>query len=632
MNIAARIPAQFDQPASLSGLSGGRYGLRTAVDRYRTLDSTPEADFDNIAMLAAQILGTQSAAINFLDDHRQWFKARFQMGPRETSIAASLCALTIKSRDIVVTPDVHGDGRFASKPPVKRYPCIRFYAGMRILATDGTPVAVLCAFGPDPRPQGLTEAQQAILRHLALQVQSLLELRSSIAEGQRQVVAQAELSKKLQDVADRDVLTGLPHRGLFHKRLLKALRDAKRSGTRVMLMLVDVDHFKQINDSLGHDVGDALLCSFANRLRQAVRSSDTVARLGGDEFGVLLCGTHSDEEIMTVVRSFNERFHKPMTHRGRQVNCSASIGVAIFPDHALTAESLTKCSDLALSDAKRTRGSAKIFCHSLAEEFEREARMLLVAREGVESGRILAYYQPKIDLNSGRVVGFEALLRCNRPGHPPLLPESFAQAFVDRELALAISRQMIARVLDDIRAWVDQDLAFGHVAINTGPADFHADDFAERLLSEIELRGLRPSMIELEVTEGVFLGRGSHHVARALSLLSERGMRIALDDFGTGFASLVHLKQLRVDVLKIDRSFVAGIGQDLDDTAIVRALIGLGTSLGIMIVAEGIETPEQAHFVRRHGCDIGQGFLFSPARPPEEVPAMIALYSQHSVR
>lgn len=627
VTVAEALPPSAAQGASDRG-DQMRSNRRRAIVGYQILDSAPETEFDDIAMLAARICGTSSAAISFIDDHRQWFKATCGIDRCETPIASSFCAYAIESPEIMVVTDATLDTRFADNPLVIGAPYIRFYAGMRILAWDGTPIASLCVFDPAPRPQRLTEVQQMSLRVLAGQVKSLLDLRRSVIEREAQVIAQTALSTELRHVADHDVLTGLPHRGVFQKRLETTMRAAKRTGTRVALMLVDVDHFKQINDSLGHDVGDALLCSFASRLRTVTRATDTVARLGGDEFGVLLSGIGPDEEVAGIVRSLNDRLQKPMGHRGRQVDCRASIGLAIYPDHADTPECLTKCSDLALGEAKRTRGCVEKFRPSLAAEFEKETQMLAIARRGVEGQHIVPHYQPKIDLASGALVGFEALVRCNRIGGTPILPGMFAVAFADRELAAAISRQVLARVLDDVHRWVADGLAFGHVAINTCAADFSSDDFADRLFDGLDSRGLHPRMIEVEVTEGIFLGRGAHHVARALTMLSERGVRIALDDFGTGYASLTHLKQFPVDVLKIDRSFVEGIGKNPDDTAIVRALIGLGSSLGIETVAEGIETSAQAAFVQSHGCDIGQGFLFSAATPSELVPKIISRFAQ----
>ncbi len=593
-----------------------------AIARYNILDSEPESHFDNIAKLAARIVGTQTAAISFIDDTRQWFKARSGLETRETPISLSFCSHTIEADALLVINDATKDPRFAKNPLVTGPPNIRFYAGMRIRASDGTPIAALCVIDPVAR-QGLTPIEETTLRTLASQVEALLELRRLLIEREAQVAAQSLLSEKLRYVAEHDELTGLPRRDLFNKQLIEAMRHAKQTGERIALLFVDVDHFKLINDSLGHDAGDALLCGFAQKLRIILRDTDSAARLGGDEFGVILGGIGRQQQIAELVTSLNQRLQEPIPHRGRMINCKASIGLAVYPDHAADAEGLMKCADLALAEAKLSRGRVETFNPRMMEQFDRETDMLSVAREGLESGRIVAHYQPKIDLTTGALVGFEALVRCKTVDNVMIMPDNFAQAFDDRELAVAISSKMISSVLDDIRGWVDRGLSFGHVAINTGAADFSPNTFAETLLNQIALRGLAPSMIELEVTEGVFLGRGSQHVARALAVLSKAGVRIALDDFGTGYASLTHLKQFRVDVLKIDRSFVAGIGINFDDTAIVRALIGLGKSLGIATVAEGIETIAQAEFVRSHGCGVGQGFLFGKAQPREFVPAMI---------
>lgn len=605
-----------------------RLRRRDALAQYQILDSAPETHFDRIARLAASIVGTQTAAISFIDDTRQWFKARCGIQAQETPISVSFCSHAIEAGGMFVITDASQDPRFATNPLVTGPPHIRFYAGMRILAADGTPIAALCVIDPEPRPHGLSPVEATTLRTLAAQVEALLELRRLVIEREAQVAAQSRLSEQLRHLAENDDLTGLPRRDLFHKRLIKAMHDADQTGTQAALLFVDVDHFKQINDSLGHDAGDALLCGFAQKLRDTMRRTDTAARLGGDEFGIILSGIDRHDQIADVVQSLNQRFQEPVCHRGRMIRCKASVGVAVYPDHAADAKGLMKCADLALGEAKLSRGRAEIFHPRLMEEFDRETNLLSAARHGLEAGRIVVHYQPKIDLKTNALVGFEALVRCQTNDNVIIMPDNFAQAFNDRELAVGISRKMISAVLDDIRTWVELGLVFGHVAINTGAADFRSDTFAEMLLEEIGLRGLEPHMIELEVTEGVFLGRGSQHVARALTVLSRAGMRIALDDFGTGYASLAHLKKFRVDVLKIDRSFISGIGTNFDDTAIVRAVIGLGESLGIETVAEGIETEAQADFVRAQGCDIGQGFLFGQAQSAEFVPVMIGRFDQ----
>lgn len=618
------------KPRPTSGISACRSDSermrlqrRDAIARYNILDTVPETHFDNITKLAARIIGTHSAAISIIDDTRQWFKARCGLEARETPISVSFCAYAIKAGALLVINDALEDPRFADNPLVTGPPYIRFYAGRRILAADGTPIAALCVIDPVARPHGLTAVEAITLQTLASQVEALLELRRLVLEREEQVIAQSQLSDKLRYVAEHDELTGLPRRDLFQKQLNGAMRDARQTGSRLAMLFIDVDHFKQVNDSLGHDAGDALLCGFAERLRTTLRPTDSAARLGGDEFGVIMGDIDCEEEMAGLVQSLYQRFREPIRHRGRLIHCMASVGVAIYPDHATDPDNLMKCADLALAEAKLLRGRTEIFSQRMLKEFDRETKMLSIAREGLEAGRIFAHYQPKIDLNSGGLIGFEALVRCQSSDNGVIMPENFAQAFDDRELGVAISDKMISSVLDDIRNWVNGGLRFGHVAINIGAADFRNNAFAETLLNEIALRGLLPGMIELEVTERVFLGRGTQHVARALTLLSKAGVRIALDDFGTGFASLTHLKQFRVDVLKIDRSFISGIGTNFDDTAIVRALIGLGKSLGITTVAEGIETPAQAEFARSHGCDIGQGYLFGKAQPREVVPAII---------
>lgn len=594
-----------------------------AVARYNILDSAAERDFDNLTVLAAEVFGASFAAISFIDRTRQWFKAELGLGVDETPIEQSFCAHALESPDIFLVTDASLDPMFDTNPLVTGHPHIRFYAGMRVLANDGTPIAAICVMDPQPRPDGVTEAQRLTLQILASQVESLLELRYALIQQKQQVALQRTLSRQLRHMSNHDELTGLPRRNLFREKLDAALEQARQSGRRAAVMTVDVDHFKQINDSFGHDVGDSLLCAFAKRFRAATRKTDTVARLGGDEFGLVIPDIDADDDLKMLLRSLGERLHKPFKHNGRVIDCEASIGVAIYPDHATSADELVKCSDLALAAAKTSRGCSAIFSSAMAEDFDRQARMLDIARAAIAANELIPHYQAKVSLATGRIVGFEALARCKQAGAPPLLPEKFAHAFTDGKLAADISRQMLAQVLDDVRHWVDIGAAFGHIAINSSATDFKSDDFAERLLDAIDSRGLDPAMIELEITEGVFLGRGAEQVTRALALLNARGVRVALDDFGTGFASLTHLKKFPVDVIKIDRSFVAGVATNPDDATIVRALIGLGKSLGIETVAEGIETVEQASFLRRHGCNLGQGFFYSAPAPAADVPSLI---------
>ncbi len=584
-----------------------------ALARYAILDTAPENEFSELAILAAEIFNAPFAAISFLEHDRQWFKAGVGIDIRETPIDQSFCQYAIRTEQPFIVKDARLDPKFAGNAFVTSAPGIRFYAGMRVLANDGTAIGALCVFDDKPRSQDLSILELKTLKVLAGQVQSLLELRRSLLEQEREVERKETLAHKLRHVADHDPLTGLPHRGPFQDSLNKISHLASDCNDRIALVVVDIDHFKQINDALGHDVGDAVLRSLAQNLREVIREGDIVARLGGDEFGILMYGITNTQSLTDIVASLNNRLQQSVKYNGRDVEYHVSIGISTYPDQAKTTGELAKYSDLALAAAKSVRSSVAHFDPSMALEFERESAMLSLARKGLAEGRIVPFYQPQIDLRTNHVVGFEALARYVQNEKTTLLPKMFSHAFNDLKVARDLGRELLKRVLDDIAAWNDSGMEELTVAINTSAADFNGDDFAERLIAELAARKINPHQIEIEVTEGVFLGRGAHHVLRALRRLHIHGVRIALDDFGTGYGCLTHFKQFPIDIIKIDRSFVAGIAKNPDDTSIVKALIGLGQSLGIQTIAEGIETTQQKDFVQRHGCDIGQGFLFGRA-------------------
>jgi diguanylate cyclase (GGDEF)-like protein len=376
-------------------------------------------------------------------------------------------------------------------------------------------------------------------------------------------------------------------------------------------MLFDVDNLKRINDTLGHDAGDALLRVFARRLVEVAPEGATVGRLGGDEFAILIPSVGSAIDVARCATSLLESLRAPFSHNGRTLDCAASIGASIFPEHGNNPTELLKSADLALYAAKSAgRGRTRIFRPEMRSDLQRQFSMISMAKDALANARIEAFYQPKIDLNTRRLVGFEALLRWHDQQGGTHQPADIRAAFDDPDLSIEITDQMLGNVTRDLRHWLDQGHDPVSVAVNTSANDFRYDDFAERVLENLSRCGLPPSMIEIEVTETVFLGRGAHYVDRALRMLSAAGIRIALDDFGTGYASLSHLKQYPVDILKIDRSFVSNLEHSPDDAAIVDAVIDLGRNLGITIIAEGVETRAQADHLRTRGCAVGQGFLF----------------------
>ena len=391
------------------------------------------------------------------------------------------------------------------------------------------------------------------------------------------------------------------------------------------LLLLDVDEFKRTNDSLGHDAGDALLCTFAERLRRVVRPEDLVARLGGDEFAIIVMGVETEKGLARFAAKMFAALHEPCLHAGKLLECRASVGASLFPLHGDSPGDLLKASDLALYVAKSGgRGMLRMFEDGMRAETQRRNSMITLARRALTEDLIVPHYQPKMELASGRIAGFEALLRWHHPRQGLGMPESIRAAFEDPNLAAEISDRMIDRVLADVRCWLNDGVEFGHVAINAAAAEFRPGNFAERLLERMDSASIPRGCIQLEVTETVFLGRGSEYVERALQTLSAAGVAIALDDFGTGFASLSHLKQFPVHIIKIDRSFVRDLQVDGGDGAIVDAVVSLGKSLSIDVVAEGIETRAQHDTLLALGCRYGQGFLYGRAEPADATRSLLA--------
>ena len=400
---------------------------------------------------------------------------------------------------------------------------------------------------------------------------------------------------RIRHLAHHDSLTGLPNRALFHDRLDGALAQARRAGNRAALLLLDLDNFKGVNDTLGHDAGDDLLRAVAGRLRGCLRGSDTVARLGGDEFALILCGLESDGQAAVVAQKIIAAIAQPITCGGQEIRAATSIGIAIFPDDADEPRPLLKNADIALYHAKaEERGGHCFFQSSMRAQVEHRRASERNLREALAQDRLELVYQPIVALNDGTLVGFEALLRWRRDGELHSIGEVLTLA-EETGLIVPIGDFVVRRAAADLRGWRDFGLDPGRVALNLAAAQFERGDLADTIDAIFAHSELGFEHLAVEVAERVLLGRKSERVSLALADLHRRGATVTIDDFGTGYASLNHLKQFPVDHLKIDRSFVAGIDEDPDDAAIVRAVINLGHSLGKSVIAVGIEDRGPAH-------------------------------------
>ncbi|MCZ7450795.1 EAL domain-containing protein [Agrobacterium rhizogenes] len=418
---------------------------------------------------------------------------------------------------------------------------------------------------------------------------------------------------RLTHLAHFDALTGLNNRSSFNDALSGLFNNLEKTGAGFAMLLVDLDHFKDINDSLGHPAGDVVLKQVAHILRKIFYSGEVVARLGGDEFAILLPGIDNASTLEAIAHNAVAAIASAYPLAGRFLPVSASIGGAVAPLHASDEGMLTQIADLALYAAKGKRNTATIFDESSHTQRLQDIQLAAGLAAAIDRDEFVVHYQRKIDLQTGGHLGFEALVRWQHPELGLLPPARFLHLIKRNNFIRGMTRCVVNTVASDLRAWKAKGLQPGSVAINLPEAMLVGKDGFELIDATIHANGLDWEDLAVEVTEDVFLNRGADQIRETITEFRRRGMSVALDDFGTGFASLVHLRDFPFDELKIDRSFVTDLGTDIRSEQIVTAMIDLARSLGKRCVAEGIETPAQYDFLLRARCDIGQGYLF--ARP-----------------
>ena len=439
----------------------------------------------------------------------------------------------------------------------------------------------------------------------------------------RDVSEARRVAEEMMHASQHDFLTGLPNRLLMEDRLGQAIALAERHSGEVAVLYLDLDQFRQVNDSLGHMVGDKLLQSVAERLQEQVRTPDTVSRQGGDEFVVLLQEVKGKADVELVTKRILEAVAEVHSIGENEVSITASVGVSRYPEDGVDAETLVRHADTALYQAKASGlGSFKFFKAAMNARAVYRRKMAEDLRRALGNNEFQLHYQPTIDLKSGAISGVEALLRWTSAKRGAVAPETFLGVAEESGLMLPIGAWVLREACRQAKSWLEDGLPAVSMAVNISAMHLQDGRFRSEVKKVLEETGLNPSMLELEVAETV-LTELPDRARVSVQSLRQMGVKVSIDDFGAGYSSLSHLKRLPVDILKIDRSFLHPLKEQLDDMSIAAAIIRMGKSLKLRVVAEGVESLEDMKFLQAQDCDEAQGFFFSAPVPAEEFAAML---------
>ena len=428
--------------------------------------------------------------------------------------------------------------------------------------------------------------------------------------------------ERARQLATYDQLTGFANRSLFQDRLDQAVASARRNRQKLAVLFLDLDHFKRINDSLGHLAGDALLRLAAQRVATCLRKSDTGARLGGDEFAILLTNLADDADAARVAEKVLSTLREPVALKGREHLITGSIGIATFPRDAASSEELLKRADTAMYAAKGSgRDRLSVFSHGQNTEATERAARESRLRTALEGQELALFYQPVVDVTRGRVAGGEALIRWRHPELGLMLPGLFLGIAEESQLIVSIGEWVLRKACEQAAHWQQSHPGF-RIAVNVSPNQFQAGNFVSMVRDALSATNLRPDSLELEITERSLLSGGQRTLAQ-FAMLRGLGVRISIDDFGTGYSALSYLKQLPVDVLKIDQSFVRAVATDPADATITSTIVQMARALNLTTIAEGVETTEQMQLLASYGCSRMQGHLFSEAVEPESFAELL---------
>lgn len=581
------------------------------------LDSEPDELFDRIARIARASLAVPIALVSLVDDGRQWFKARCGVQAQEIARDISFCAYAILADEPFVVPDASADPRFVTNPLVTGTPSIRFYAGIPISA-NGRRIGTLCVIDTVPRVP--TREELDTLDQLARAVEELVALREAALSTVSRLNVLGARSAQAPSLRQhgpagntrlaRDPLTGLPNRQAVERAVGRHAGNgdgnAAANGASALLVAIDVDGLRAINEQDGHACGDAVLVAIADRLRNQAGADDVVARAGGSTF--LLWLRAGADGCCARLHALQQALNEPVQVGAQAIHGSVTLGWSVFGRDGTDAESLLCKAQAALRHAK-TQG------HGMAREFE--ASQWQPQRRGLEHelrgalarSELTLAYQPKVDLRTGRVAGFEALLRWHHPCYGQVSPAEFIPVAEESGLIIPIGAWVLEQACAQLRAWRDAGHPELTMAVNLSARQFLDEDVAARVVDTLARHGLPHGALELELTESTSMQDVQRSVT-VMNRLKEAGVVLSIDDFGTGYSSLAYLKRLPIDKVKIDRAFVSDLGQSAESRAIVQAIVTAARCLGLGVVAEGIEQPEQARLLLEDGCHEMQGYWF----------------------
>ena len=599
----------MDSPSfsSQSGSSGDEHARLAALYQYGLLDTAPEAAFDRLAQIVARHFYAPMALVSFLDDHRQWIKAKVGCDVSEAPLLESMCATTIRSDQVMVVPDATVDPRFHNLPSVQAG-AVQFYAGAPLITPEGFRIGTLCVTAPEPRR--FSAEDSSMLEAFAALVMDEVKLRQAVVD--------------LGRMALNDNLTGLPNRVYFRQQLTAALKRAEMNAQHVVVGLLDLNGFKGINDTLGHAAGDALLQLSAARLRETLGSSDVVARMGGDEFALVLGDFRNASDVDVVMTRLQQAFTVPFVLDDQGVFVQYSLGLSVYPDDGTVVEALLSNADQAMYRVKRGGGGYGFFSELHDRRAPEEPEVLAALHKAVEKKELFLEYQPIVRSSDQVVVSHEALLRWTRPDGV-VMPASFIPVAESSGLIVPIGRWVLEEAARAVKLGL-----LDRVAVNISAKEFAHSSFVRSVEETLARGGLDPARLTLEIKEGSLLDLV--RAPEVLGALRALGIQLALDDFGLGLTSLTVLSALPLDVLKLDRTVIARVGDGTEAGGrairLVRSVVQLAGSLGFRTVAEGVETRLQAQLLKNAGCTHLQGYLFGrPGALGEVLPGESKLVS-----